>query len=143
MIKKAFYMALSALALTSCEQYTISTGTTSATTQVATPAPVYEFGFNLNDYNINKDTLRQGDTFGKLLEGLYSGTPDRFDLCLYRSAQSIGGRKSLCRQHRKQPNRRCASCRHQPKRYLSVRTDFRLYYRLLPPTKRRCFQDYL
>ena len=68
MIKKAFYMALSALVLTSCEQYTISTGTTSATTQVATPAPVYEFGFNLNDYNINKDTLRQGDTFGKLLE---------------------------------------------------------------------------
>lgn len=61
-------MALSALVLTSCEQYTISTGTTSATTQVATPAPVYEFGFNLNDYNINKDTLRQGDTFGKLLE---------------------------------------------------------------------------
>ena len=33
MIKKAFYIALSALVLTSCEQYTISTGTTSATTQ--------------------------------------------------------------------------------------------------------------
>nr|WP_315164429.1 peptidoglycan DD-metalloendopeptidase family protein [Capnocytophaga leadbetteri] len=61
-------MALSALALTSCEQYTISTGTASVTTQVATPAPVYEFGFNLNDYNISKDTLKQGDTFGKLLE---------------------------------------------------------------------------
>ena len=61
-------MALSALALTSCEQYTISTGTTSATTRVATPAPVYEFGFNLNDHNISKDTLKQGDTFGKLLE---------------------------------------------------------------------------
>lgn len=61
-------MTLSALALTSYEQYAISTGTISVTTQVATPAPIYEFNFNPNDYNVNKDTLKQGDTFGKPLE---------------------------------------------------------------------------
>lgn len=29
--------------------------------------PVFEYGFNLDEYNIQKDTIRQGDTFGKLL----------------------------------------------------------------------------
>lgn len=31
------------------------------------PKPVYEYGFNLLEYNIVKDTLKQGDTFGALL----------------------------------------------------------------------------
>ena len=31
------------------------------------PKPTYEYGFNLLDYNVVKDTLRSGDTFGELL----------------------------------------------------------------------------
>ena len=31
------------------------------------PKPVYEYGFNLLEYNIIKDTLKQGDTFGAIL----------------------------------------------------------------------------
>ena len=31
------------------------------------PKPVYEYGFNLLEYNIIKDTLKPGDTFGALL----------------------------------------------------------------------------
>lgn len=30
-------------------------------------APVFEFGFNLDEYNIVKDTVKSGDTFGKIL----------------------------------------------------------------------------
>lgn len=30
--------------------------------------PIYEFGFNLDEYNIVKDTIKSGDTFGKILE---------------------------------------------------------------------------
>ncbi|ATA89662.1 peptidase M23 [Capnocytophaga stomatis] len=29
--------------------------------------PVFEFGFNLDEYNIVKDTVKSGDTFGKIL----------------------------------------------------------------------------
>ena len=31
------------------------------------PIPVYEYGFNLLEYNVVKDTVRKGDTFGKIL----------------------------------------------------------------------------
>ena len=30
-------------------------------------APVFEFGFNLDEYSIVKDTIKSGDTFGKIL----------------------------------------------------------------------------
>lgn len=35
--------------------------------QQAAPKPVYEYGFNLLEYKVVKDTLRTGDTFGALL----------------------------------------------------------------------------
>ena len=35
--------------------------------QQAAPKPVYEYGFNLLEYKVVKDTLRAGDTFGALL----------------------------------------------------------------------------
>ena len=50
--------------------------TTATTTTEAPKPPVYEFGFNLNDYNIVRDTLKQGDTFGKLLEDQHIGATE-------------------------------------------------------------------
>ena len=32
------------------------------------PEQVYEFGFNLEDYVVKRDTIQNGDTFGKILE---------------------------------------------------------------------------
>jgi len=32
------------------------------------PIDVYEFGFNLNDYIVKRDTIQKGDSFGKILQ---------------------------------------------------------------------------
>ncbi len=36
--------------------------------EVVTPPEVYEFGFNLNNYIVKRDTIRKGDSFGQILE---------------------------------------------------------------------------
>ncbi len=73
MIKHLFYTSISLVLLGACQQNaTHENSTTSATTQIA-PPPVYEMGFNLNEYTLVKDTLKQGDTFGKLLEDNHIG----------------------------------------------------------------------
>lgn len=35
---------------------------------VIEPAELYEFGFNLNDYIVKRDTIRKGDSFGEILQ---------------------------------------------------------------------------
>ncbi|MDW5289969.1 M23 family metallopeptidase [Formosa sp. PL04] len=40
-----------------------------AVVEVVVPDPdIYEFGFNLNDYIVKRDTVKSGDSFGKILE---------------------------------------------------------------------------
>ena len=77
-MKKIFYFSLlSSLSLfTACDRTTKTDKTTATTTTEAPKPPVYEFGFNLNDYNIVRDTLKQGDTFGKLLEDQHIGATE-------------------------------------------------------------------
>lgn len=77
-MKKIFYFSLlSSLSLfTACDRTTKTDKTTTTTTTEAPKPPVYEFGFNLNDYNIVRDTLKQGDTFGKLLEDQHIGATE-------------------------------------------------------------------
>jgi murein DD-endopeptidase MepM/ murein hydrolase activator NlpD len=41
---------------------------------------VYEFGFNLNDYIVKRDTIRKGDTFGLILERNKVGYPKIFNI---------------------------------------------------------------
>ena len=78
-MKKVLYFSFFALQLsvfTSCNDTpNAEKATASATVEVPKP-PVYEFGFNLNDYTIVKDTIKQGDTFGKLLEENNIGAVD-------------------------------------------------------------------
>lgn len=35
---------------------------------IEVPADIYEFGFNLSDYIVIRDTIRKGDSFGEILE---------------------------------------------------------------------------
>tara|TARA_R110002050_G_scaffold56_13_gene458 strand:+ start:2063 stop:3370 length:1308 start_codon:yes stop_codon:yes gene_type:complete len=41
---------------------------------------VHEFGFNLNDYVVKRDTVRNGDTFGDILERNKLGYPKIFNI---------------------------------------------------------------
>lgn len=42
--------------------------------------PVIEFGFNLDDYVVIKDTIRQGDSFGELLAKNHIGYPRVYEI---------------------------------------------------------------
>lgn len=44
------------------------------------PEAVFEFGFNLNDYLVKRDTIKQGDTFGVILERNKIGYPKIFHI---------------------------------------------------------------
>ena len=41
---------------------------------------VYEFGFNLNDYVVKRDTIKKGDSFGEILERNQIGYPKIFNI---------------------------------------------------------------
>ncbi|MDO7171042.1 peptidoglycan DD-metalloendopeptidase family protein [Mariniflexile sp. AS56] len=47
---------------------------------VEKPADIYEFGFNLNDFVVKRDTIRQGDSFGVILERNKIGYPRIFSI---------------------------------------------------------------
>ena len=42
--------------------------------------PRYEFGFNLNEYVVKRDTIRKGDTFGIIMERNKIGYPKIFQI---------------------------------------------------------------
>ncbi|MDO4880016.1 MAG: peptidoglycan DD-metalloendopeptidase family protein [Capnocytophaga sp.] len=44
------------------------------------PIPVYEYGFNIAEYKIVKDTVKKGDTFGKILNDHYISPKKVFDI---------------------------------------------------------------
>ena len=49
-------------------------------TIVEEPEPVIEFGFNLDNYIVKRDTVRNGDTFGDILERNHVGYPKIFNI---------------------------------------------------------------
>ncbi|MGB5419641.1 peptidoglycan DD-metalloendopeptidase family protein [Algibacter sp.] len=44
------------------------------------PKEVFEFGFNVDDYVVKKDTIRRGDSFGEILERNNIGYPTIFNI---------------------------------------------------------------
>jgi len=44
------------------------------------PKPVIEFGFNLEDFIVKKDTIRNGDSFGEILDRNHVGYPKIFNI---------------------------------------------------------------
>lgn len=55
---------------------------------------IYEFGFNLNDYIVKRDTIRKGDTFGIILERNKVGYPKIFHIA-EKAKDSFDIRRSL------------------------------------------------
>ncbi|MFD2822712.1 peptidoglycan DD-metalloendopeptidase family protein [Lacinutrix iliipiscaria] len=47
---------------------------------VVEPQDVYEFGFNLNEYLVKRDTIQKGDSFGEILERNNIGYPHIFQI---------------------------------------------------------------
>lgn len=47
---------------------------------VIEPQEIYEFGFNLNDYIVKRDTIRKGDSFGIIMERNKIGYPKIFQI---------------------------------------------------------------
>ncbi|WP_104735287.1 M23 family metallopeptidase [Hanstruepera ponticola] len=47
---------------------------------VIEPQDIYEFGFNLNDYIVKRDTIRKGDSFGIIMERNKIGYPKIFQI---------------------------------------------------------------
>lgn len=48
--------------------------------EVIEPQDTYEFGFNLNDYVVKRDTIRKGDSFGVIMERNKIGYPQIFQI---------------------------------------------------------------
>jgi murein DD-endopeptidase MepM/ murein hydrolase activator NlpD len=44
------------------------------------PVDIYEFGFNLNDYIVKRDTIKNGDSFGVIMERNKLGYPEIFKI---------------------------------------------------------------
>ena len=47
---------------------------------VVVPQDFYEFGFNLNDYYVKRDTVRSGDSFGEIMQRNKIGYPRIFQI---------------------------------------------------------------
>nr|WP_321221734.1 peptidoglycan DD-metalloendopeptidase family protein [uncultured Psychroserpens sp.] len=47
---------------------------------IAEPEPIKEFGFVLEDYIVKRDTIRNGDSFGEILERNHIGYPRIFNI---------------------------------------------------------------
>lgn len=47
---------------------------------VIEPQDIYEFGFNLNDFIVKRDTIRKGDSFGVIMERNKIGYPQIFQI---------------------------------------------------------------
>lgn len=47
---------------------------------VEPPKDIYEFGFNLNDYTVIRDTVKKGDTFGVIMERNKIGYPKIYNI---------------------------------------------------------------
>ncbi|WP_452601445.1 peptidoglycan DD-metalloendopeptidase family protein [Pontimicrobium sp. MEBiC06410] len=47
---------------------------------VVEPEEIYEFGFNLNEFIVKRDTVKQGETFGVILERNNIGYPEIYNI---------------------------------------------------------------
>lgn len=65
-----------AISLFACKE-NVEKNTEEVSNEIAVlePEEVYEFGFNLKDYLVKRDTIRRGDTFGLILERNKIGYP--------------------------------------------------------------------
>lgn len=78
--KKHLILLILVTALFSCKEDVEVPVQTPDTVVVEPPKDIYEFGFNLNDYIVKRDTIQSGDTFGKILERHNVAYPKIFEI---------------------------------------------------------------
>lgn len=65
-LKRNIFLLLTVVLAWGCDDS--STPAPTPVEEIVEKLPVIEYGFNLDDYTIVKDTLKSGDTFGKILQ---------------------------------------------------------------------------
>jgi len=78
LVNKYVILALIAISIFSCKDK-IETNLEDVSEEIVVP-DIYEFGFNLNDFTVKRDTVRKGDTFGDILERNKIGYPQIFSI---------------------------------------------------------------
>ncbi|MGE5944049.1 MAG: peptidoglycan DD-metalloendopeptidase family protein [Flavobacteriales bacterium] len=79
-MKKYVIIALIAIGIFSCKERFEPTPEGESEEIVEVVPDVYEFGFNLNDFTVKRDTVRKGDSFGVILERNKIGYPQIFQI---------------------------------------------------------------
>jgi murein DD-endopeptidase MepM/ murein hydrolase activator NlpD len=77
--KKLLIALFVCIGLSSCKEKSEREDLESLQTYVE-PKHVYEFGFNLNDFIVKRDTIRKGDSFGVIMERNNVGYPKIFHI---------------------------------------------------------------
>jgi murein DD-endopeptidase MepM/ murein hydrolase activator NlpD len=95
-LKKYFALLFCASLFVTCKKDTVSA--TIDLTQLQKKVPKYEFGYNLNDYRVIRDTLIKGESFGVILDRNHVNYPiinkiavtikDTFDVRRLRAGKS-------------------------------------------------------
>ena len=81
MQSKKLVIALFALmGILSCKQGEENQNADELQIQEEPPEDIYEFGFNLNDYVVKRDTIKPGDSFGVIMERNKIGYPEIFQI---------------------------------------------------------------
>ena len=76
--KKLLIALFALIGLLSCKQE--NQNSEEQITYEEPPEDIYEFGFNLNDYVVKRDTIKPGDSFGVIMERNKIGYPEIFQI---------------------------------------------------------------
>ena len=77
--KKCIIAVLCFISILSCKKE-VENSDALDTALVEEPKEIFEFGFNLENYIVKKDTIKNGDTFGKILERNNISYPKIFEI---------------------------------------------------------------
>ena len=75
-MKKVFLFSILLLSIFSCKQ----TEPQSITTDQVSPKKIEQFGFDFNDFNVFRDTIKRGDTFGSIIENQNLGDKQVYEI---------------------------------------------------------------
>jgi len=78
--KKLLLAFIACLGILSCKQEKDIQNTEELQVYEEPPEEIYEFGFNLNDFVVKRDTIRRGDSFGVIMERNKIGYPQIFQI---------------------------------------------------------------
>ena len=74
-MKRLSLLLIVLLSLSSCKKDKVET-----VQKINPVAPVIEFGFKFNDYNVVQDTIESGDTFGSIIDAQNLGKNEVYDI---------------------------------------------------------------